>query len=98
MSAPNVQRGRLVLCRFAGQRVVLRGDIIVELIAIEGDQVRLLFDAPKEVPILREELIPKRHRLLLPPPKGASCPVRSSLEPLIEAATGSSFSNQVRKR
>lgn len=62
MSAPDVQRGRLVLCRFVGQRVVLRGDIVVELVAIEGDQVRLLFDAPREIPILREELIPTRHR------------------------------------
>lgn len=86
MSAPNVQRGRLVLCRLVRQRVVLRGDIVVELIAIEGDVVRLLCDAPTKIPILREELIPKRHRLLLPPPKRVTDPIRSSLETLTVTA------------
>lgn len=98
MSAPSLQRGRLVLCRFVGQRVVLRGDIVVELVAIEGNRVRLLFDGPTEIPILREELIPKRHRLQLPPPKGAPGSIRSSLDPSTEAAAHPTPRNQGRKR
>lgn len=77
MSAVDTQRSRLVLCRFAGQRIVIGGDIVVELVAMEGKQVRLLFDAPRTASIVREELIPKKHRLGFPKPWPPAAPPRN---------------------
>ena len=54
----------LVLSRKARQRVFLSGNIIVEVVDIQGGKVRLGFTAPDSVVIQREELLDE-----LPPPK-----------------------------
>jgi len=46
----------LVLTRKPGEKVVIDGNITVTVVKINGNQVRLAFDAPDDVRILRGEL------------------------------------------
>jgi carbon storage regulator len=46
----------LVISRKPGERFMIGENIIVEIVAIHGSQVRIAIDAPKEIPIVREEL------------------------------------------
>lgn len=46
----------LVLSRRMGQKIVIDGHIVVTVTAIQGDRVRLGFDAPAHVTIDREEV------------------------------------------
>jgi carbon storage regulator len=47
----------LVLTRKIGQALVINKDIVVTVVRIEGDHVRIGIQAPKNVSILRQELI-----------------------------------------
>jgi carbon storage regulator len=47
----------LVLTRKAGESIYIGHDISVTIVKVNGRQVRLQIDAPREVPILREELL-----------------------------------------
>ena len=47
----------LVLSRRPGEQLHIGTDIIVEVMEISGSQVRLGITAPREVPVLREELL-----------------------------------------
>jgi len=47
----------LVLTRKANEAIFI-GDVKVTVAAINGNQVRIAIEAPKEVTILREELLP----------------------------------------
>lgn len=49
----------LVLSRKASQSIVIAGRITVTVVAIRGGQVRLGIEAPAEVRVLREELVPR---------------------------------------
>ena len=46
----------LVLSRKKNERIIINDNIIVTVIEIRRDKVRLGFDAPKEVPIHRQEV------------------------------------------
>ncbi len=46
----------LVLSRKKGERVVINNNIIVEVIEVRGDKVRLGIEAPKEMPVHRQEV------------------------------------------
>lgn len=46
----------LVLSRKENQRIKLGDDITITIVRVAGDQVRLGIDAPRTVPIVREEL------------------------------------------
>lgn len=46
----------------AGQRVLLRGDITVQVLEIRDGKVRLGFSAPKEITIHREEVLEQIER------------------------------------
>ncbi len=46
----------LVLSRKRDEKVMIGDDVIITVIEIRGDKVRLGFDAPKEVPVHREEV------------------------------------------
>src|SRR4051794_8645712 len=59
-SADNGVEKMLVLSRKVGERVVIDGGIVVTLVRIDGNQVRLAFEAPREVGIYREEVLPGR--------------------------------------
>ena len=46
----------LVLTRKAGEKVVLDGNIVVTVVEVQGNRVKLAFEAPDNVLILRGEL------------------------------------------
>ena len=46
----------LVLTRKKNESIVIRDDIVIMVVEIRGDKVRLGFDAPKDVPIHRQEV------------------------------------------
>jgi carbon storage regulator len=50
----------LVLSRRAGQQIVIGTDIVLTIVDIGPNTVRIGFDAPKEIEILREELTGKK--------------------------------------
>jgi len=54
----------LVLSRKVGQRIHLGDDVVITIVRTGGDAVRVGIDAPKDVKIVREEL-------LATPPKAA---------------------------
>jgi carbon storage regulator len=47
----------LVLTRKAGEKIVLDGNIIMTVVEINGNRVKVAFEAPDEVVILRGELV-----------------------------------------
>lgn len=49
----------LILTRKIGESIVLGDTVKVKVIAIEGGQVKLGFDAPNEITIFRDEVISK---------------------------------------
>jgi carbon storage regulator len=46
----------LVLSRKIGERATIGGDIVVTVVQISRDRIRLGFDCPPELRILRDEL------------------------------------------
>ena len=46
----------LVLSRHRDESIIIGDDIIVTIVDIRGDKVRLGIEAPKEVPVFRQEL------------------------------------------
>ena len=46
----------LVLTRKKNEAVIINDDITVVVVEIKGDKVRLGFNAPKEVPVHRQEV------------------------------------------
>lgn len=46
----------LVLTRKAGEKLVIGGDIVVSLLAVKGNQALIGVEAPREVPVHREEV------------------------------------------
>ena len=47
----------LVLSRRIGDSVVIGEDVVVTVLEIRGDVVRIGIDAPREVPVRRQELL-----------------------------------------
>lgn len=53
----------LVLSRLCGQRVFIGeppNQIVVRVVRIHANEVKLSFDGPREIPIRREEVPPKK--------------------------------------
>lgn len=48
----------LVLSRKLGEKIVINGNIVVTVVKIDRNQVRIGVDAPKDVPVYREEIAP----------------------------------------
>ena len=46
----------LVLTRKPNQAIVIGDDIRIVVVSVDRDQVRLGIEAPKEVPVMREEV------------------------------------------
>jgi carbon storage regulator len=46
----------LVLSRKAGERIVIGGNICITVVGINGNRVRLGIEAPREVPVNRQEI------------------------------------------
>jgi carbon storage regulator len=56
----------LVLSRRAKERIQIGDNVVITVLEIRGRKVRLGFDAPQEIPVLREEL----RDAIAPPPTG----------------------------
>jgi len=46
----------LILTRKTDQGIVIQHDIVVRVLAIDGDRVKIGIDAPRSIGVLREEL------------------------------------------
>lgn len=46
----------LVLTRRPGESIVINHEIVVTVVKIQGNQVRLGINAPREIPVNREEI------------------------------------------
>lgn len=46
----------LILSRKPEESIVIQGDIVITILAIEGDKVKIGIKAPREVQVYREEL------------------------------------------
>lgn len=53
----NVDRGSLVLARYPGEAIVIGDGIEIELMRITEGRAYIRIVAPKEVPIVRRELL-----------------------------------------
>lgn len=51
----------LVLTRKLMEKLFIGDDICVTVVRLEGGQVRLGIDAPRDVSVVRAELVPERH-------------------------------------
>jgi len=47
----------LVLTRKVKETLIIDSKIKITVVAVEGDRVRLAIDAPKEIPVLRQEVL-----------------------------------------
>lgn len=47
----------LALVRRVGEKIIINGNIVVEVVSASRDKVKLAFDAPKDIKIVREELL-----------------------------------------
>jgi len=50
----------LVLSRKAGQMIVIGEGVVVRVVSIQGGTIRLGIEAPREVPVHREEVVRRR--------------------------------------
>jgi carbon storage regulator len=64
----------LVLTRKLGEKVIIGGNIIVTVVEVKGNKVRLAFEAPDQVRIMREELIARQQFELSDPDLEAKPP------------------------
>ena len=54
----------LVLSRKLNEKIVINGDIVVTVVKIDRNQVRIGIEAPGQIPVYREEILPiARHEL-----------------------------------
>jgi carbon storage regulator len=70
----------LVLTRKLMERLYIGDDICVTVVRLEGGQVRLGIDAPRDVAVVRAELVPERahaHRLAHQRPAPPAFPAES---------------------
>jgi carbon storage regulator len=52
----------LVLSRKVGEEIIIGDNIRVRIVSVQGNQIRLGFDAPREVSIQRAELLERAER------------------------------------
>lgn len=58
----------LVLTRKLGQKIVINGNITITVVDVGAGKVRIGIDAPREVPIYRQELLTDNGPEPEPPP------------------------------
>ena len=50
----------LVLSRKLGEKIIIGNDIVVTVVKIDRNQIRIGIEAPQDVPVFREEILPAR--------------------------------------
>jgi carbon storage regulator len=65
----------LVLSRKKNESIVINNDIVITVVEIRGDKVRLGIEAPKDVPVHRQEVYEAIHGTKGPVPAAATQPV-----------------------
>jgi carbon storage regulator len=50
------ERQMLVLSRHRNESIMIGDDVVITIVDIRGDKVRLGFEAPMNVPVLRQEV------------------------------------------
>ena len=50
----------LVLSRKINEKIVIDNEIVVTVVKIDRNQIRLGIEAPHDVPVYREEILPSR--------------------------------------
>ena len=61
----------LVLSRKKNESIVINNDIVITVVEIRGDKVRLGIEAPKDVPVHRQEVYEAIHGVKAPAPAPA---------------------------
>jgi carbon storage regulator len=69
----------LVLSRKPGEKVVIANGITLTVVEVHGNRVRIGFDAPDQIPILRGELVGGEN-LALPDPDLVAKPLEWQVE------------------
>lgn len=46
----------LILSRYTGQKIIIGDDTIITVLGIQGNQVRIGIEAPKQISVHREEV------------------------------------------
>ncbi len=46
----------LILTRHVGEGIMIGDDVVVRILQVNGNQVRIGIEAPKEIPVHREEV------------------------------------------
>lgn len=70
----------LVLSRKKNESIVINNDIVITVVEIRGDKVRLGIEAPKDVPVHRQEVYEAIHGAKAPVP-AATTPVPAAPNP-----------------
>ena len=52
----------LVLTRKKGEAIKIGEDVFIRVLGVSGEQIRLGFEAPKEISIVRTELIDRANK------------------------------------
>lgn len=50
----------LILSRKIGERIMIGDNITITVVVIEPGKVRIGIEAPRDIPVYREELLPKK--------------------------------------
>jgi len=50
----------LVLSRKLGEKIVIGDNIVITVVKIDRNQIRIGIEAPHDVPVYREEILPAR--------------------------------------
>jgi carbon storage regulator len=53
------EKGMLILTRRVGETIVIGPDVSVTVLGVKGGQIRIGVNAPKEVPVHRQEIADK---------------------------------------
>ena len=56
----NRETTMLVLSRKLGEKIVIGDNILVTVVKIDRNQIRIGIEAPHEVPVYREEILPAK--------------------------------------
>src|SRR4249920_401519 len=91
------KREMLVLTRKLMEKLFIGDDICVTVVRLEGGQVRLGIDAPREIAVVRAELVPERSRLVPRPRSPRRSPSDAAIGN-VRYSPASAHENDIRRR